>query len=319
MKTQKSQKTSGWAGVSNRFYQRGEMKYRCLTPFVIFVWIALAQLHAEDFAVIPLWPNGVPGFAERKEEPEQAKDYWVKNIHHPSLTVVLPPKGKANGTAVVICPGGGHRELVFNREGIEPAQYLANLGVTAFVLKYRLARQEGSPYKLEEHTFADIKRAMRMVRTRAGEWGINPDRIGIMGWSAGGEVAAMVSYRPVVGDPAAADPIDRADAKPNFEISIYPGGYATPETVPAGSPPAFFLCANDDLGPAKVISAMLEKYRAAGIPVEVHIYAEGHHAFNMGDRSDLVSIRAWPQRMAEWLEDRGLLRPAGMGGSASKK
>ena len=295
------------------------MKHRCLTPFVFVIGIATAQLCAESFTVIPLWSDGAPGFAGRKNEPEEAKDYWVKSIHNPSLTVVLPPKGKANGTAVVICPGGGHRELVFNREGIEPAQYFANLGVTAFVLKYRLARQEGSPYKLEEHTFADIKRAMRIVRTRAGEWGINSDRIGIMGWSAGGEVAVMVSYRPVTGDPTAVDPIDRADAKPNFEISIYPGGYGTPETVPAGSPPAFFLCANDDQGPAKMIPIMLEKYRAAGIPVEVHIYAEGHHAFNMGDRSDLVSIRAWPQRMAEWLEDRGLLRPAKNGTSPTGK
>lgn len=160
---------------------------------------------------------------------------------------------------------------------------------------------------------------MRLVRSRAGEWRIDPDRIGIMGWSAGGEVAAMVSYRPVSGDPAAVDLIDRADAKPNFEISIYPGGYGTPDIVPAGSPPAFFLCANDDQGPAKTIPVMLEKYRAAGISVEVHIYAEGHHAFNMGDRSDLASIRAWPQRMADWLEDRGFLHPAKARVSAATK
>jgi len=179
------------------------MNYRCLTPFVVLAWIATAPLCAENFPVIPLWVNGAPGFTERKNEPEQAKDYWVKNIHNPSLTVVVPPVGKANGTAMIICPGGGHRELVFNREGIEPAQYLAKLGVTAFVLKYRLAREEGSPYKLEEHTFADIKRAMRIVRSRAAEFAIDPQRIGIMGWSAGGEVAAMVSYRPVAGDPTA--------------------------------------------------------------------------------------------------------------------
>ncbi len=218
----------------------------------------------------------------------------------------VPP----SGTAVVIAPGGGHRELVFNPEGVEPAQYLAALGITAFALKYRLAREEGSPYDLEKHTAADIRRAMRLVRSHASEWGLNPDRIGVMGWSAGAEVAAMVAYRPVPGDGQSPDPVERVTAKPNFQIIIYQGGYGIPDDVPPDSPPAFFLAANDDDGAAKNIVMLLEKYRRAGIPAEVHLYAEGHHAFNMGSRSNLVSIRTWPQRMADWLADRGLLKTA---------
>jgi acetyl esterase/lipase len=270
------------------------------------------ESHGEvTMRVIRLWEGGAPGSQARRGDPERARDWWVKNIHDPSITEFRPPPGAANGTAVVIAPGGGHRELVFNAEGVEPAQYLARLGVTAFALKYRLSAEEGSPYDLEKDTGADIRRAMRVVRARAAEWGIDPRRVGVMGWSAGGELAAMIAYGAAAGDPASADPVDRVSARPDFQIVIYPGSYGIPETVPPDAPPAFFLGANDDVGPAGVISVLLEKYRRAGIPAEVHLYAAGQHAFNMGQRSKLVSIRNWPDRMADWLTDRGLLsRPA---------
>ena len=282
-------------------------RYLFVAAIVFGSWAA--SLRADSPVVLPLWANGAPGFETRKNEPEAAKDYWVKNIHNPSLTVFLPPPGKANGTAVVICPGGGHRELVFNAEGVEPGQYLASLGVTAFVLKYRLSREEGSVYTME-HPAADIKRAMRIVRSRAAEWGLNPDRIGVMGWSAGGEVAARVAYQPVPGDPTSADSVERVNAKPDFQIIIYPGGFGTPAKLLPDAPPAFFFCANDDESPARTISLMIEKYRAVGISVEAHIIAEGAHGFNMGNRSKFAAIRGLPQRMGDWLLDRGLLTPA---------
>src|SRR5450631_689960 len=148
----------------------------------IYALLLPAALWAQtEPTVIPLWPNGAPGFESRRNEPEQAKDYWVKNIHNPTLTVFLPPKGKANGAAVVVCPGGGHRLLVWTAEGIDPAKFLDSLGFTVFVLKYRLGRDTLSPYKIEVHARQDGLRAMRLVRSRAAEFRIDTNRVGIMG------------------------------------------------------------------------------------------------------------------------------------------
>jgi acetyl esterase/lipase len=269
--------------------------------------IPMAGMAQADAPVIPLWPDGAPGFEARRNEPELARDYWVRNIHNPSITVFLPPKEKANGTAVLICPGGGHRELVFNAEGVEPARYLNSLGVAAFVLKYRLARETNSPYSLKIHPREDGERAMRLIRSRAAEWNLDTNRIGIMGFSAGGEVVSMVVYHPTGGDPTAADPIDRTSCRPDFQIVIYPGPLDVPEVVPTNTPPAFFLAANDDLQPARTIIDLVQKYRLAGVPVEVHLFARGGHAFNMGNRSKLTTIKSWPQRMADWMADNRLL------------
>jgi acetyl esterase/lipase len=267
--------------------------------------LACTSVHAQE--VIPLWEKGAPGFESRRDEPEQHQDWWYKNIHNPSLTVFLPAAGKANGTAVIVAAGGGHRELVFDPEGVEPAQFLASQGVTAFALKYRLFREPGSKYDVG-HTAEDIRRAMRTVRARAGEWKLDPDRIGVMGWSAGGEVAAMVAYPPVGGDAKSADPIERVSARPDFQILIYPGPYGIPDRIPAEAPPLFLLGAADDQWVAGVLFDLSRKYHAAGASIEAHIYAQGKHAFNMGQRSEFVSIKRWPQRLAEWLEDRGYLR-----------
>jgi acetyl esterase/lipase len=258
---------------------------------------------------IPLWSGGAPGFESRRNEPVQAKDWWVKNIHNPSVTVYLPPPEKATGAAVVICPGGGHRELVFTAEGVEAATYLNSIGVAAFVLKYRLAREEGSAYTLEKHVREDAYRAMRTVRSRCKEWKIDPSRIGILGFSAGGEVVAMVSYTSGEGDPKAADPIDRVNGRPDFQMLVYPGPLFIPEVVPATAPPAFLLAANDDLCCSGPVVKILQKYREANVPIEVHLYAKGNHAFNMGNRSALNSIKTWPQRMGDWLADNNILIP----------
>ena len=163
-----------------------------------------------------LWPNGAPGFEQRKNEPEEAKDYWVKNVHNPSITAYFPEKGNANGTSVVICPGGGHRLLVYNAEGKDAALFLNSLGITAFVLKYRLFREEKSTYTFEKEVVQDAYRAMRLVRSRAKEWGLDPSKIGMMGFSAGGEVVSSIAYQPGTGSTSAPDLIDRLPGKPNF-------------------------------------------------------------------------------------------------------
>jgi dienelactone hydrolase len=280
-----------------------------LKTFALFATLLVIGPFASAQQVIPLWKNGAPGFESRRDEPEQHKDWWYKNIHYPSLTVFAPGAGKSNGTAVIVAAGGGHRELVFNPEGVEPAQYLASLGFTAFALKYRLFREPGSPYTIA-NTAEDIRRAMRTVRARATEWQINPQRIGVMGWSAGGEVAALVAYPPVGGDPNSKDPVERVSARPDFEILIYPGPAGIPDVIPADAPPLFLLGAADDEYVADVLFDLPRKYHAAHASIETHIYTQGKHAFNMGQRSDYVGIHNWPQRLAEWLEDRGLTRPA---------
>jgi len=259
--------------------------------------------------VIPLWPNGAPGFENRRNEPERAKDYWVRNIHNPSLTVFLPPKDKANGAAVVVCPGGGHRLLVWTAEGVDPAKFLNSLGVTVFVLKYRLGRDTLSPYQIDVHARQDGLRAMRLVRSRAAEFGVDTGRIGIMGFSAGGEVVDMVTFNQVPADVNAPDPIDRLSAKPNFVIQIYPGPLDIPAIIPKDTPTTFLLAANDDPCCAISVVKLLEAYRDAKVPVEVHLFTQGAHGFNMGYRSKLKSINTWPQRLADWLSDNNILQP----------
>ncbi len=197
------------------------------TLSITFTALAVATCATNAFAQdtarqIPLWPKGAPGFESKRNEPEQAKDYWVKNIHNPSITVYLPPKDKATGAAVVIFPGGGHRLLVFNAEGRDPARFFNSIGVAAFIVKYRLFREDSNLYSLEKEVRQDAWRAMRLVRSRAAEWNLDTARIGIMGFSAGGEVAALLAYTPGEGDAQAPDPIDRLNGHPNFQLLVLP-------------------------------------------------------------------------------------------------
>src|ERR1041384_7190094 len=159
------------------------MKNNCVWNSFPLLLLSATALAADEPQVISLWPNGAPGFDDRRNEPEIVKDASVQNIHNPSLTILRAPKEKANGAAVLIVPGGGHRQLVFKSEGIEPAKYLNDLGVTAFVLKHRLARETNSPYSLQIHPRQDVQRAMRLIRSRAAEWNLDTNRIGAMGFS----------------------------------------------------------------------------------------------------------------------------------------
>jgi acetyl esterase/lipase len=262
---------------------------------------------AEGPQEIHLWPGGAPGFESRRNEPTEAREWWVRNIHNPSITVFLPPKEKATGAAVLVCPGGGHHSLVFDSEGRDAAVFLNGIGVAAFVLKYRLAREKDSPYSIETHTPQDAYRAMRLIRSRAKEWSIDPHRLGMLGFSAGGEVVSLVAYASGDGDPKAADPIDRQNGKPDFQMLVYPGPIGIPDTVPADAPPAFLVAANSDECCSETILRLLERYRKAKRPVEAHVFGHDDHAFNMGRRSKFRSVQSWPQRMADWMADSGLL------------
>ena len=266
---------------------------------------------AQEPLTIPLWKNGPPGFEDKKNQSEQAESYWVKNVHNPSLTAFLPPKDKATGAAVIIAPGGGHRLLVYNAEGTDAAKYLSSIGVAAFALKYRLGREEGSPYSIEKHAKEDGQRAMRLVRSRAKEWEIDSTRIGMLGFSAGGEVVSMVAYARGEGDPKSDDPVERVSSRPDFQMMVYPGPIGIPEKIPDHAPPAFLVVANDDLGASKVIASLFQKYRNVGLPVEAHVYARGGHAFNMGYRTKLKTLKGWSARMHEWMGDNFILDTTG--------
>jgi acetyl esterase/lipase len=257
--------------------------------------------------VLPLWKNGAPGFENKKNEPEEAKDYWVKNINNPSVTVFFPPREIASGTAVLICPGGGFRLLVFKSEGIDPAKFLNRLGITAIVLKYRLPREDNSPFSLEKTPSEDAYRAMRLVRSHAGEWKINPDKLGMWGFSAGGEVVDAIAFTSGKGNAAATDPIDRLNGRPDFIIQVYPGPLFLPDSVPSTAPPAFLIAGNEDACCAATAIVLMEKYRASKASVETHIIARADHAFNMGYRSSLESIKNWPELLKYWLEDGKLI------------
>jgi acetyl esterase/lipase len=272
--------------------------------FLLIATSVVAELKAQrDSLWLPLWQNGAPGFENSRNEPEEAKDYWVKNIQNPSITVFFPPKEIANGTAVVICPGGGHRLLVYNAEGVDPARYLNKMGVTAIILKYRLAREDKSPYKLDIHPKEDAYRAMRLVRAHYKEWNIDTNRVGMLGFSAGGEVVDMIAFSPGYGKNNATDPVDRLNGKPDFIMQVYPGPSFIPDSIQKTAPPAFLIAANDDPCCAVSVMSLLEKYRQSKAPVEAHIIAHGEHGFNMGYRSTFQSVKSWPSLMAYWMLD----------------
>lgn len=301
---------NSWALVQFAFHtwQPQRVPLVCLGLIACLGWMPTRCADAQQ--VIPLWDGGAPGFEQRRHEEEQAESYWVKNVHQPTLTAYLPNPENATGAAVVICPGGGHRLLVFNAEGIEAAKYFQQLGVAAFALKYRLGREENSPYKIATHAKQDGQRAMRLVRDRADEWGIAPDRIGIMGFSAGGEVVSLVANGAHQGNPKSNDTIERASCAPNFQILIYPGGIGIPDEIPEHAPPAFLLVTNDDPGASRNVVDLITKFRQAKIPMEAHIYARGGHAFNMGNRSELRTLKTWPDRLTDWMKDNHILEPA---------
>ncbi len=273
-------------------------------------------LAAADPQEVPLWAGGAPGSEgktakEVGEPPNQQHGYFkITSVHNPSLTVFLAPAEKATGAAMIVAPGGGHQFLNYDQEGTYVAQYLNSIGVSAFVLKYRLAREAGSTYKIEEHALADAQRAIRLIRSRAEEWHINTSRVGIMGFSAGGEVAALASTRFDAGHADASDPIERLSSRPDFDALIYPGIRAETYTIPKEMPVTFLLCADNDRGPSNALAGLYPKLKAAGIQTEVHVYATGGHGFgiNPNTKNQSPVATSWQLRLGDWLKDIGALR-----------
>ena len=259
---------------------------------------------------ILLWPNGAPG-SEGKTGNEKLRivdsDHVISNIHHPSVTLYLPVKEKATGAAVIVVPGGGHRELWITHEGCNPAKWLSGKGIAAFVLKYRLAKDTLSTYTVDKDELADIQRAIRLVRSRAKEWNIDTAKIGVMGFSAGGELAALSAMRFDNGNPNATDAIDHESSRPAFQALIYPGNSGRFEVV-ANSPPVFLVGGyNDRIDISAGIAEVYLKYKKANVPAELHIYSNAGHGFGIREKNQ-GAVAGWIDRFYEWLSDTGFLK-----------
>ncbi len=265
----------------------------------ILLLLAARTAMAEE---VFIWPDRAPG-SEGKAGDEAVRlnngERVVSNVHKPNLTPYLPEKDKATGTAVLVIPGGGHRELWTDHEGHNVAKWLAERGVAAFVLKHRLAREKDSTYTIEEHSLADTQQALRVIKARAAEWNLKPERVGVMGFSAGGELAGLAAAR-----------YQGAEAellKPAFQALIYP---AIPKemNLSKDTPPAFLVCGENDR--QNISQGLPELYLAmkkAGVSAELHVYAGVGHGFGMRPTSK-GAVATWPQRFLEWLGTRGLLK-----------
>ncbi|WP_233581442.1 alpha/beta hydrolase [Acidipila sp. EB88] len=264
--------------------------------------------------VLLLWPGGAPG-SEGKTSVENVRlspegDHVVSGVHQPSITAFLPTRAAATGAGVLVIPGGGHSEIWIDHEGRNVAEWLSERGIAAFVLKYRLAREPGSTYTIDGTELEDTRRAIRLIRSHAASWGIDTQRVGVIGFSAGGELAALISTRPVVADVGSVDPVDRENALPAFQGLIYPGIAREPTlSLSAHTPPAFLACGADDRADiSERLPALYLQLKQVGVPVELHIFAKTGHGFGL--RSTTVGNAAlWPSLFLGWLSTEGFLKP----------
>jgi acetyl esterase/lipase len=292
--------------------------YRAALSFLFVSFLLSGQAPAGPKPE-PLWPAGAPGALG-----DQDADI-------PALTPYIVPAGTGTGTAVIVCPGGGYVGLAMDKEGDQIARFLNSLGVTAFVLKYRLGPKYHHPVEL-----GDAQRAIRTVRAKASQYRVLPDRIGIMGFSAGGHLASTAGTHFDPGNAAAQDAIDQVSSRPDFLILCYPvisflnyvhqgskrnllGDNPDPKLVEslsnetqvtAQTPPTFLFHTNADTGVPPENSMMFYMaLRKAGVPAEIHIYERGPHGVGLAQTDQALST--WPSRLADWLRVRGLLNSAG--------
>jgi acetyl esterase/lipase len=288
-----------------------------ITALLSTVTIPAARA-ADSHKVELLWPNGAPGARGTADGDK------------PSLTIYLPDKEKASGAAVVIFPGGGYGHLAMDHEGHQIAQWLNSIGVAGFIVKYR-HRNSGAGYG-HPAPIQDAQRAIRMVRSRAKEWGVDPGRIGIIGFSAGGHLASSAGthFNTRYSEPV--DEIDRSSARPDFMILMYPvisftewythkgsminllgknpdkdlmESFSNEKQVTSETPPTFLVHADDDkVVPAENSVAFYLALRKAGVPAEMHIYEKGGHGFGPGIGKGACS--SWMVRCADWMKGRGL-------------
>jgi acetyl esterase/lipase len=298
-----------------------------MKPFTLHLLtlvLAVLPVGASEPLVVKLWPQGAPEKPgvliepEKRIEPANEKDVLrVTNVSDPTLTVYRPESPTVpNGTAVVVCPGGGYGILALEHEGSQVCSWLNSLGVTAVLLKYRVPVRDKTP---GFEPLQDAQRAIGILRQNALQWGINPKRIGILGFSAGGHLAVMTALhaneRTYKNDPA----LDVPDATPNFLIPVYPAYLVAKDDttkllptvhVTPAAPPVCLVHAHDDNGATSAAASALlyMEYKKLKLPAELHIFSAGGHGFGM--RKTDKPVAQWPLRVGEWMRTMGLLEPS---------
>ncbi len=288
--------------------------------FGLFAVLSLALPSSAQSPIVKnLWPGKAPGEvkelppeADQDSKPGQLAIRRLGNVSIPQLTVSFPPTGKANGTAVVVAPGGGYSILAMEHEGTEVATWLNSLGITAVVLKYRVPKREmQSPENLA--MLQDAQRTLGLVRANAKEWNLDPKRIGMLGFSAGGHLTASLctNYESRAYD--AVDAADKESCRPDFAILVYPGGVIGKDgilskqlAVSKDTPPMFFAHASDDPVSSENSIALYRALKSANVPAELHLYASGGHGFGL--RPGKGPASSWPARAADWMTNRGVLK-----------
>jgi acetyl esterase/lipase len=286
------------------------------------VGLVCSAFAAEGPQVLDVWPGKPPGedkpIGEESIRDQKFGSGTIKilsNVSRPTLTVYRPDKDKDTGAAVVICPGGGYSILAWSHEGEEVAKWLNDLGVTGVLLKYRVPRRPGQANdKPPIGPLQDAQRALSLVRHKASEWHLDPKRIGLLGFSAGGHLTASAAtnfdkraYQPL-------DDIDKSSCRPDFAVLVYPAYLLRKEgdqlhadiRVRKECPPMFFAHAGDDPIKAENSIQMYLALKRAGVPAELHVYASGGHGFGM--RPSAKPCSTWSQRCADWLRDQGMLK-----------
>lgn len=296
-----------------------------IVHFVLSIALFVTTTVAADPQPINIWPAKAPG--EVKELPPEQdvnkptdklvgdrKIIKLTNVSTPQITVFEPPAGKRTGCALIICPGGGHHVLAYDHEGTECAEFFAARGVTGIVLKYRVPFR--NPAKRWEAAVQDAQRAISLVRSRAAEWKIDPQRIGIMGFSAGGETAGLAAILHAERQYAAVDKIDEVSCRPDFAALIYAGGFENKKKpwtlqehikIDSNTPPMFLAHAQDDNVSVANSVLVFQELKKANVPAELHVYSSGGHGYGMRDTGH--GVNNWPTRCAEWLAQQGLAKP----------
>ncbi len=295
------------------------MKLYLIVALLLFEASTTAMC-AEPPVAISLWPDKPPGettvLEPEAEVPRQEtpKTTRITNVSNPTITLYQPEPGKRNGTAVIVCPGGGYNYVVVDKEGSEACEWLKSLGITGVLLKYRVPVRKDRPR--HEPPLQDAQRAISVLRKRAGEFGLQADHIGIMGFSAGGHVAACAStnfdkrtYEPV-------DAADSASCRPDFAMLVYPayltikdqGDKLAPEVLVSNKTPPTFLMMTQDDG-VRVESALFYylALKQAKVPAELHLYPSGGHGYGL--RLTGHTAATWPHRAEDWLRNGGWLEP----------